>query len=766
MSEKKIFYYDRPVSPQDFVGRWNLVTEIVSDLRCPQPSSWAVIGGRRFGKTSVLKTIESQLLTSVAHSTPGELRVFPLLVDLKGCGKGTERAVYAGILRGLYQSLQGISWIPFKWEETELYNFKKSRREEASVYDFQDILEDLERNFEEADIPLRLVLLLDEAESATDFSWSGIFFDQLRALIHTGSLADFVKIVLTGAAKVTGMKQKGSLLLNAVKIEHLAALSGADIQELVSRAKDVPPEVASAIQLQCGGHPFIAQYLLHHLSKEGLAQSNVHKVRRVAHQMRHRVKDFQIWWEALGDSGQQAYATLAAEQDWMDEPTLQMTIHEAKQPLDHGMAALCYHGLAIQDNELRYHITGQLFQDWFMFNVSQQISNLSNKTELHKEELPVVVRVLIERIEQHIGAQTNVNGTINGNVIAGLVQSVMADSGNVRDNHKENHPSQVKALTTHFQNGYALIIGVGADLPNTVDDAQGLSDMLKDEGRCAYPPEHVTLLTGSHATRAAILTALDTLAHSVASDPSSTVLIYFSGHGYHVSASVGDAYFMLPYGYDVQRLKQTAISGAEFTAKLHAITTEKLLILLDCCHAGGIGDAKTPGLEFAKSPLPPEALALLVEGKGQVLIASSKENELSYAGKPYSAFTLALMESLAGLGIAKQDGYVRVADVALHAREVVPERTKGKQHPVLHFEHADNFVLAYYAGGDTQSKGLPFDTQSEIVLNEKPLPQTTVFDQHGQTVYGPQTNIGGDVHGPLLSGQFTGSVTVNNKITQ
>lgn len=321
-------------------------------------------------------------------------------------------------------------------------------------------------------------------------------------------------------------------------------------------------------------------------------------------------------------------------------------------------------------------------------------------------------------------------------------------------------------MTDTFKYGHALVIGIGADLPSTVDDANDLATILRDEGRCAYPPSQVHLLTGPSAIRETILNALDKLAQSTGWD--ATVVVYFSGHGYQVTSSMGDSYFLLPYGYDINRLKQTAVSGAEFATKLRTIPAQKLLVLLDCCHAGGVGDAKAPGLEFAKSPLPPETLALLAEGKGRVLIASSKENELSYAGKPYSAFTLALMESLSGIGVAKQDGFVRVADIALHAREVVPGRTGGKQHPILHFEHADNFALAYYAGGDKKPKGLPFDVEPEIepepgawrvdgdmVMGDK----TTIFDQRGQTV-GTQTNIAGNVTGPVLSGQFDGPVAV------
>ena len=290
-----------------------------------------------------------------------------------------------------------------------------------------------------------------------------------------------------------------------------------------------------------------------------------------------------------------------------------------------------------------------------------------------------------------------------------------------------------------FDQGYALVVGVGADLPNTVDDAVGLAGILKDPARCAYPPDQVHLLTGDDATRVAILSTLDILAEST--NPESTIIVYFSGHGYRVASPTGAFYYLLPYGYDLNRLYQTAISGAEFTDRLRAIPARKLLLLLDCCHAGGVGGAKAPRLRLAKSPLPPEAQSLLAEGSGRVLIASSQEDELSFAGRPYSAFTLALTEAMCGTGVTKKDSYVRVADLALHTREVVPGRTGGRQHPILHFEQADNFVLAYYAGGETQPKGLPFAGEPEI----EPEPGAWAgLDQRR-----PMLSITGDVSGQV-----------------
>lgn len=319
-------------------------------------------------------------------------------------------------------------------------------------------------------------------------------------------------------------------------------------------------------------------------------------------------------------------------------------------------------------------------------------------------------------------------------------------------------------MATTFNQGHALIIGVGADLPNTVDDAVGLANILQDPERCAYPPAQVQRLTAESATRQQFLDGLDKLAQ-VPKD--ATVLVYFSGHGYEFSSTFGKSYFLMPFGYDVNRLAETAVSSQELTAKLQAIPAQKLLLLLDCCHAGGLDPSKAPaGAQMSKAPLPPEATTLFAQGNGRAVIASSRADELSYAGKPYSAFTLALVEALAGQGAAEQDGYVRLADLAGHTREMVPQRTKNRQHPILNFQQADNFVVAYYAGGETMPKALPFSSPPEIepepgAFNRQAAPSYyahlegdgTIVQGSGNTVVGSRgVHVGGNVGGSIITG--------------
>jgi len=255
-----------------------------------------------------------------------------------------------------------------------------------------------------------------------------------------------------------------------------------------------------------------------------------------------------------------------------------------------------------------------------------------------------------------------------------------------------------------FEHGHALLVGVGDDLAVTTQDAAAIHDLLVDPTRCAYPPAQTRLLTEGNARRADILAALDGLAQ--ATDAHSTVLVYFSGHGVETPG-----YYLLPFGWREADLPGTAISGAEFTEKLQAIQAQKLLVLLDCCHSGGMAEAKEKRL--VKSPAPTGLFDALSTGAGRVVIASSRKDEVSYTGDPYSLFTGALLEALAGYGAFENDGYARVLDTALWLGRKVPERSQDRQHPIIKVSNlANNFALAYYAGGAKSPRRLEWKAQA------------------------------------------------------
>ena len=263
-------------------------------------------------------------------------------------------------------------------------------------------------------------------------------------------------------------------------------------------------------------------------------------------------------------------------------------------------------------------------------------------------------------------------------------------------------------MSQTFSQGYAVVVGVGADLPVTIDDATAIANLLSDSSRCAYPAEQVRLLAGKKARRTDILSALSWLAKTTGQDD--TAIVYFSGHGMETPD-----YYLMPYGYNLADLEGTAIRGETFTEHLRAIQAKKLLVILDCCHAGGQAEAKGA----IKSPLPPSMIAQLGSSSGRVVLASSRKDEKSLYlnGDPYSVFTEALLEALAGYGAFEQDGYARLLDLTMWVGRKVPERTGDKQHPIIKVSNLeDNFVLAWYAAGD--KRPLPLSNE---VCNISPI---------------------------------------------
>lgn len=253
-------------------------------------------------------------------------------------------------------------------------------------------------------------------------------------------------------------------------------------------------------------------------------------------------------------------------------------------------------------------------------------------------------------------------------------------------------------MSTHFSGGHAVVIGVGADLQVTIDDAGAIADQLCDSTRCAYKVDHVRVLTDQNARRGHILSALDWLISETGE--SDTAIIYFSGHGIELPD-----FYLVPFGFDSNNLPSTAIAGKELTERLRAIKAQKLLVLLDCCHAGGQAEAKG----FNPAPLSPTTLADLANGTGRVIIASSRKDEKSWTGKPYSQFTMAILEGMSGYGAFERDGYARVLDLALYVGRVVPDRTNDTQHPIIKVSDLrDNFAIAWYAGGLQTPKTLPW----------------------------------------------------------
>lgn len=257
-----------------------------------------------------------------------------------------------------------------------------------------------------------------------------------------------------------------------------------------------------------------------------------------------------------------------------------------------------------------------------------------------------------------------------------------------------------------MENAYALVVDISNyqninKLPPTVlKDAQDIYSLLIDPLHCGYSPDNVQLLLDDKATKSALRQALADL--SLRSNQDSTMFLYISSHGGQVESGPYAGEYLLPVDTvytSGESVAQTAISGTEFTEALRAIPSCKVVIVFDCCNSGGIGQPKDPTAPSIKAGLPESYYDALKEGRGRVILASSRSTEYSYVlpGAANSLFTQHLLAGLHG-GIASDDGLVRIFDLF----EYLQPRVTGaqpNQHPIFKAELEENIPVALYLGG-------------------------------------------------------------------
>jgi hypothetical protein len=268
-----------------------------------------------------------------------------------------------------------------------------------------------------------------------------------------------------------------------------------------------------------------------------------------------------------------------------------------------------------------------------------------------------------------------------------------------------------------FAHGYALLVGVDAylsdritQLPACASDVKAIRDVLVDPYRCGYLPEQVRALTGPASTRDAILDGLKWLAARAAEDPDATAIFYYSGHGWKNERSTPPRYYLLPYETAWDGVEATALDAESLTERLRPIAARRLVVILDACHAGGAtkdGPALDMPAGYAKRGAPADDLfRWLGGGGGKVVMASSQEDQFSYAGPTRSVFTAALTEALSG-GLSSGDGpTIGVLETFVYLAERVPRilakegykdpstRTAARQTPVMSADKTTNFPIA------------------------------------------------------------------------
>ena len=227
-----------------------------------------------------------------------------------------------------------------------------------------------------------------------------------------------------------------------------------------------------------------------------------------------------------------------------------------------------------------------------------------------------------------------------------------------------------------FSNGFALVIGIGSyinspklNVPITAQDAKEVAKVLKDPDSCGYPPQQVTLLNDTGATRDRILQTFDAIAQQVSD--SDTFFLFYSGHGEYGE----DGYYLTTHDTKLENKKVvtgTGISEKELLEKLRAIKAKRTFLFFNACHSGEISPESLGGEkseENKDSNLPDQLTnALLGTGEGRIVITACRAKQKSYFSKKdkLTIFADTLAQGLRGSDIEDRKGYISIFDLYEH----------------------------------------------------------------------------------------------------
>jgi WD40 repeat protein len=221
---------------------------------------------------------------------------------------------------------------------------------------------------------------------------------------------------------------------------------------------------------------------------------------------------------------------------------------------------------------------------------------------------------------------------------------------------------------------FVLLVGINQyanfnKLNCAVQDAEALEKVFLAHARPPlFAAVQTKLLKDKDATRDGILAGLGWLKDNVKEQD--VAVVCYAGHG---DTDKGQ-FHLVTVDATAGKLAETAVSGAELKARLAALKSRRVLMLLDACHSGAIGSDQ---LELARD--------LKGSDCGVAVLCAAEEKEVSLESEKegHGYFTKALLAGLKGDAGKNGAGEITLALLYAFVDARVPEDTQDRQHPVL-----------------------------------------------------------------------------------
>lgn len=350
-----------------FYGRSELLDEVVTNFCAPEPHSYGLVGGRRFGKTSFLRAVECQLVQRLAEGK--KPCVIPIYINLNYEAFESRGDFFACVIQHFQNVLQKhLSQVTI---DHEILNQLRSQ-----ITTERNPLSPFERAFIYAwntAFPrvgaLQVALLVDESERILQHRWAPELCANLRAMLSDlPSIQDRLAVIMAGSTDFyVEIREEGSPLFNVLLKRFLTSLTEDETSALISEPTEnaIAEDVVNEIVRQTGGHPFLTQYIMHYLWQYEPSKASISKVQEIVSQFPHERDDYQAWCKGIGRIGEQVYSLLSERGGWYHRSDVYESVEGDRTGLWKALEALAYHGLISEDVELGYSACVEMFRAWF-----------------------------------------------------------------------------------------------------------------------------------------------------------------------------------------------------------------------------------------------------------------------------------------------------------------------------------------------------------------------------------------------------------------
>lgn len=274
---------------------------------------------------------------------------------------------------------------------------------------------------------------------------------------------------------------------------------------------------------------------------------------------------------------------------------------------------------------------------------------------------------------------------------------------------------------------WALVVGISnfenpkLNLRYSSKDASDFANYLTHNA--GFAPDHVKILLNKDATQRRILSELGNKWLPHVANPDDLVVIFLSTHGSGSEMDIGGQNYLIAYDTDIDDLYTSAIPMQRLAHDIKSrVHCDRVIIFLDACHSGA---TENGGKGLIRTGVDASELSA---GSGQLVIASSKEDQISWESKKLAngVFTAVLLDTLKKQGASTTVGQMfdglkdDVQDTVLRERGTL-------QTPVMKSEWNGKDILiaakptSPRPGFDDDKPGPP-----ESVHEPPPPPATTV----------------------------------------